>query len=135
MEKSSFNEEERDAARALFGRSGVLQATEAHHALQYVYLFLTVVVKEGQTVTEYAEKAGVPQTVMTRHLLEIGDRSRDKEKGLGLVTQKADMNDLRKHRAYVTTLGKSTMNKVINAALQRALQAEATTAQRYRPAS
>ena len=52
--------------------------------------------KEGQTVTEYAEKAGVPQTVMTRHLLEIGDRSRDKEKGLGLVTQKADMNDLRK---------------------------------------
>ena len=25
------------------------------------------------------------------------------------------MNDLRKHRAYVTTLGKSTMNKVINA--------------------
>src|SRR6266849_5549665 len=34
---------------------------------------------------------------------------------LGLVTQKADMNDLRKHRAYVTTLGKSTMNKVINA--------------------
>ncbi len=83
--------------------------------LQYVYLLLTVVVKEGQTVTEYAEKAGVPQTVMTRHLLEIGDRSRDKEKGLGLVTQKADMNDLRKHRAYVTTLGKSTMNKVINA--------------------
>jgi len=49
--------------------------------LQYVYLLLTVVVKEGQTVTEYAEKAGVPQTVMTRHLLEIGDRSRDKEKG------------------------------------------------------
>ena len=76
---------------------------------------LTVVVKEGQTVTEYAETAGVPQTVMTRHLLEIGDRSRDKEKGLGLVTQKADMNDLRKHRAYVTILGKSTMNEVINA--------------------
>jgi hypothetical protein len=38
-----------------------------------------------------------------------------KEKGLGLVTQKADMNDLRKHRAYVTILGKSTMNEVINA--------------------
>ena len=49
--------------------------------LQYVYLLLTVIVKEGQTVAEYAEKAGVPQTVMTRHLLEIGDRSRDKEKG------------------------------------------------------
>ncbi len=37
--------------------------------LQYVYLLLAVVVKEGQTVTEYAEKAGVPQTVVTRHLL------------------------------------------------------------------
>jgi hypothetical protein len=55
-----------------------------------------------QTVTEYAEKANVPQTVMTRHLLEIGDRSRCKEPGLGLITQKADVHDLRKHRAYGT---------------------------------
>ncbi len=85
--------------------------------LQYVYLLLTVVVKEGQTVTEYAEKAGVPQTVMTRHLLEIGDRSRDKEKGLGLVTQKADMNDLRKH-----SLGQVHHEQGHQRALQRAPQ-------------
>jgi hypothetical protein len=81
MEKSSFNEEERDAARALVAALESFRALRPTMPLQYVYLFLTVVVKEGQTVTEYAEKAGVPQTVMTRHLLEIGDGSRDKEKG------------------------------------------------------
>jgi DNA-binding MarR family transcriptional regulator len=115
MEKLSFNEEEKDAARALLAALEPFRALRPTMPLQYVYLFLTVVAKEGQTVTEYAEKAGVPQTVMTRHLLEIGHRKRSKQEGLGLVTQKADINDLRKHRAYITTLGKSTMNKVINA--------------------
>jgi DNA-binding MarR family transcriptional regulator len=80
--------------------------------LQYVYLFLAVVLEEGKTVSEYAADAGVPQTVMTRHLLEIGSRTRSHAEGLGLIEQHTDLQDLRKHRASVTNVGKATMHKV-----------------------
>ncbi len=63
----------------------------------------------------------MPQSVMTRHLLEIGERmrTRSKEAGFGLVSQRADYNDLRKHRATGTTVGKATMHKIKQAWLGR----------------
>jgi hypothetical protein len=39
---------------------------------------------------------------MTRHLLDIGERNRDKEAGFGLIGQHRDNMDLRKHLAYLT---------------------------------
>jgi DNA-binding MarR family transcriptional regulator len=80
--------------------------------LQYVHLFLNIVLEEGKSVSEYERDLGTAQTVMSRHLKEIGERTRSKQEGLGLVMQKADMNDMRKHLVHVTPLGKSTMHKV-----------------------
>jgi len=110
-----FSDDEKDAARALLAALEPFRALRPTMPLQYVYLFLTVVLDEGKTVSEYATMTNTPPTVMTRHLLEIGDRTRSHDAGLGLVQQKADVMDLRKHRATITTLGKATMHKVRNA--------------------
>jgi DNA-binding MarR family transcriptional regulator len=83
--------------------------------LQYVYTFLQVAVDEGKGVTEYAHQAGVSSTVMTRHLLDIGERNRNREEGFRLVTQARDVNDLRRHNARVTPIGKALINKIVNA--------------------
>jgi len=83
--------------------------------LQYLYTFLMVATDEGKGGTEYAQKAGVSTTVMTRHLLDIGDRNRALEAGLGLVTQERDAVDLRRHRARITPAGKALVSKIINA--------------------
>jgi len=50
MEKSSFNEEGRRKGRSA-GLMEPFRALRPAMPLQYVYLLLTVVVKEGQTVT------------------------------------------------------------------------------------
>ena len=44
--------------------------------VQYITSFLLVATDEGLTVTDYAKKAGVSKSVMSRHLLDIGGRSR-----------------------------------------------------------
>jgi DNA-binding MarR family transcriptional regulator len=39
--------------------------------LQYVSAFLLVALKEGQTVTELADRAGISASLMTRHLSDL----------------------------------------------------------------
>jgi DNA-binding MarR family transcriptional regulator len=83
--------------------------------LQHAYTFLLVAEEEGLGVKEYAERAGVPQTVMTRHLLDIGQMTRFREPGLGLVMQRQDPLDLRKHQSFLTPKGKALLHRVIGA--------------------
>jgi hypothetical protein len=40
----------------------------------------------GLTVTEYAKRLRISKSTMSRHLLDIGDRNRKGERGMGLVT-------------------------------------------------
>jgi hypothetical protein len=84
----------------------------------YVRAFLLVARKEGQTVADYATQAGITPTVMTRNLLDIGELNRQREAGLGLITQERDPFDLRKHRARLTTKGRKLAHD-INVALRR----------------
>lgn len=83
--------------------------------LQYVRAFLLVALDEGKGVGDYAEKAGVSLSVMSRHLLDIGDRNRHMEEGFGLVTQRPDPLELRKHQAMLTPKGKALAHKIIRA--------------------
>jgi DNA-binding MarR family transcriptional regulator len=107
-----FTEEEKDAARALLAALEPFRAMRPTIPLQYVTLFLNIVLEEGKAVTEYAADLGVAQTVMSRHLKEIGERTRSKQEGLGLVDQKTDIDDMRVHRAIVTPVGKATVHKI-----------------------
>jgi hypothetical protein len=52
---------------------------------------------------------------MTRHLLDIGDRNRQREEGFGLITRERDRHDLRRHHARITPEGKALMHKIITA--------------------
>jgi DNA-binding MarR family transcriptional regulator len=90
---------------------------DAHSTIpiQYIYAYFLVVLNEGKGVTEYAEAAQVTPAIMTRHLLDIGERSRDREEGLGLIEQHRDAWDLRKRRAFLTPKGKAIFHKVMRA--------------------
>jgi DNA-binding MarR family transcriptional regulator len=75
--------------------------------LQYITAFLMVARAEGKSVTEYAEIAGVSTSVMSRHLLDIGDRSRTHEPGYGLVTSRPNPTELRRHEIFLTPKGRA----------------------------
>lgn len=113
--KPTLNEEEKAFARSLMLALEPFREIRPTMPLQYVYTFLQVACDEGCGVMEYAKAAGVSPTVMTRHLLDIGDRNRNREEGFGLVTQERDRNDLRRHHARVTPRGKVLMRRLINA--------------------
>jgi hypothetical protein len=113
--KPTLNEEEKAYARALMLALEPFREIRPTMPLQYVYTFLMVACEEGKGVTEYAQKAGISPTVMTRHLLDIGDRNRAREEGFGLVTQERDKYDLRRTHSRVTPVGKALMHKIINA--------------------
>lgn len=81
--------------------------------LQYVYSFLLVALDEGLGVNEYAKKAGVSPSVMSRHLLDIGERSRYMEEGFGLVTYRQNPMELRKHEVFLTPKGRALANNII----------------------
>jgi hypothetical protein len=86
--------------------------------IAYIRAFGLVARKEGLTVAEYASQAGITPTVMTRNLLDLGDRNRQREEGLGLIVQERDPYDLRKHRARLTPKGRKLSHDV-NMALRR----------------
>jgi DNA-binding MarR family transcriptional regulator len=81
--------------------------------LQHAYTFMLVASKEGQGVLDYAEMAGVANSVMTRHLLDIGPKTRNREPGYGLVEQHMDPMDMRKHRTFLSHAGRALLAKVI----------------------
>ena len=79
--KPTLSQEERATARALYLALQQFTALRPTMPLQYVMTFLLVAMEEGKGVTEYAKMAEVPPTVMTRHLLDIGDLNREREAG------------------------------------------------------
>lgn len=113
--KPTLSDEERAAARALRLALQNFTALRPTMPLQYVMTFLLVAEMEGKGVQEYADINGVSQTVMTRHLLDIGERNRAREEGFGLITQERDPLDLRRHHARVTVKGKGIMHRIMQA--------------------
>lgn len=91
--------------------------------ISYIRAFCLVARKEGLTVAEYAAQAGIPPSVMTRNLLDLGDLNRHRERGLELVTSVRDPYDLRRHRAMLTPRGRKLAHD-IDVALRRLRRAK-----------
>lgn len=119
MNKSAFRQSlgdgEKEKIEALLAALEPFRNIRPTMPLQYVYTFLLVALEEGLGVNDYAKKAGVSQSVMSRHLLDIGDRNRYMEEGFGMVTQRADPMELRKHQVLLSNKGKGVANQIIRA--------------------
>jgi DNA-binding MarR family transcriptional regulator len=83
--------------------------------LQYVKAFLLVALEEGLSVTEYARRAGITPSLMTRHLSDIGEVNRYHDVGFGLVEQETDLMDRRYKKAKLSAKGKGVVAKMVRA--------------------
>jgi DNA-binding MarR family transcriptional regulator len=89
---------------------------------QYITTFLLVALQPGLSVGEYAELAHVSNSVMSRHLLDIGDRNRQMNAGFGLVTGRPNPMELRKHEYFLTPKGRALferMSRIVSMAKRR----------------
>jgi DNA-binding MarR family transcriptional regulator len=80
--------------------------------LQYVVSFLLVAEEEGLGVVDYARRAGIKISVMSRHLLDIGERNRKMKPGFNLVTYRPNPMELRRHEYFLTDKGRALLHKI-----------------------
>jgi DNA-binding MarR family transcriptional regulator len=83
--------------------------------LQYVSTFLLVATDEHQNVTEYAKRTGTSQSLMTRHLADLGTVNRHHKKGFGLVELYEDVMDRRNKLVRLTARGQSIVREMCEA--------------------
>ncbi|OKO74661.1 hypothetical protein AC629_34710 [Bradyrhizobium sp. NAS80.1] len=83
--------------------------------VSYIISFLAVAEKEGMPVSTYANEVGIVKAVMTRHLLDLGERDRRGNEGMKLVERKQDRQDLRIIRTFISEKGAALMSKVRHA--------------------
>lgn len=110
--KSHISDETRQAAKAL--RLALEPFVELNPTIptSYIISFLTVAEKEGRPVNEYATEVGVLKAVMTRHLLDLGERDRHGGEGMNVIEQKRDHKDLRINRSFISEKGAALLSKV-----------------------
>jgi DNA-binding MarR family transcriptional regulator len=91
--------------------------------LQYVTAFMLVATDEGQNVSTYAKRAGTSQSLMTRHLADLGKINRYHEEGFGLVEAYDDMMDRRNRLIRLSAKGKHVVWEMYEA--HKGLQSQA----------
>jgi DNA-binding MarR family transcriptional regulator len=116
MNPTKLNDDERTTLKNVMQLMDAFRTVRPTMPLQHAYAFLMVALDEGLGVLDYAERSGVAQTVMTRHLLDIGRQNRRREPGYGLVVQRQDPMDLRKHQTFLTPEGRTLLHKIIRSA-------------------
>lgn len=113
--KSAMADDEKRVLRDLLKAVELLRATNQKMTLQQLTALLLVALDEGLQVGSYAKAAGIAQGVMTRHLFDLGEYSRSREEGLGLVEQRPNLMDRRAHLTYLTHKGRGLMQGLIRA--------------------
>jgi DNA-binding MarR family transcriptional regulator len=83
--------------------------------LQYITTFLHVASDEGQNVTEYARRAGTSQSLMSRHLGDLGEVNRYHEEGFGLIEEYTDGMDRRNSLRRLTDKGRGVVKEICDA--------------------
>jgi DNA-binding MarR family transcriptional regulator len=101
-----------EVAAALYQAISVFLQDRQTMPAQYITSFLLVAMHQGKSVNEYAEMAQVSTSVMSRHLLDIGDRNRHMTEGFGLVTSRPNPMELRKHEVFLTPKGRAMLNTI-----------------------
>jgi DNA-binding MarR family transcriptional regulator len=104
-QKTLVTAERQATCKALYSALEPFMKDAPNMTLTNLLAFLRVGMEEGKGVSEYAQDAGVWKTVMTRHLLDLGDRDRHGGDGLGWITQARQREDLRVNRAWITHKG------------------------------
>ena len=115
-----LSEEEQGAFDAVQAVFLAFKAYRDTMPLQYAITFMEIARNEGKMVQDYSQALGVSQSVMSRHLQDLGDLSRSYEEGFGLIQTSVDPLNRRAYRVTLTDKGRAfarqiyaTMRKVV----------------------
>jgi len=106
----------KDQQRRLTGVLRCLQAFQEHEQtmpIQMAQTFLLVALNEGLSMNEYQKMTGLPQSTMSRHLLDLGERNRQLGPGLGLVERRQVPTNLRANEYSLSPKGRTLVKQLL----------------------
>jgi DNA-binding MarR family transcriptional regulator len=77
--------------------------------------FLRVAMNEGTSLRDVVEASGKPQSTVSRHLLDLGERNRQGGPGLGLVQWRIAREELRRKEFTLTAKGRALLANILSA--------------------
>jgi DNA-binding MarR family transcriptional regulator len=93
-----------------------------------VEIFLLIAMNEGCSLRELVELSGRPQSTVSRQTLDLAERNRNMEPGLGLVTWRIAPDELRRKEYYLTDKGKALLRRVLHERLEPPVPSETEAA-------
>jgi DNA-binding MarR family transcriptional regulator len=113
MSRKEFSADERQAGVRLLTAVECFRELRHTMPMQYILTFLMIALEEGLSVGDYAKKAGVSPSVMSRHVLDLGMRQRNKiGEGFGLLETRLNLENLREHSVHLTPKGVALFHRV-----------------------
>jgi DNA-binding MarR family transcriptional regulator len=89
------------------------QGHEPQIPASMIEAFLRVALNEGCSLRDIVELSGKPQSTVSRHLLDLGDRNRKGEPGLGLVSWRIAPDELRRKEYSLTAKGRGLLRRIL----------------------
>jgi DNA-binding MarR family transcriptional regulator len=112
MSPKELPEYEIESGLRLLGALDLFSKERSTLPMQYLRTFLLVMTKEGLTVGEYAAQSGVSPSVMSRHISDLGPRTRGQHPGLDLLYTKQRIENMREHSVHLTEKGRTMAHKI-----------------------
>jgi DNA-binding MarR family transcriptional regulator len=100
--------------RALVHILEYFQDHEPQIPASMIEAFLLVALNEGCSLRDIVELSGKPQSTVSRHLLDLGERNRKMEPGLGLVAWRIAPDELRRKEYSLTPKGRSLLRRILS---------------------
>ena len=113
LELRSLEADEERRLRALVHILEYFQDHEPQIPASMIEAFLLVALNEGCSLRDIVELSGKPQSTMSRHLLDLGERNRKMEPGLGLVAWRIAPDELRRKEYYLTPKGRALLRRIL----------------------
>jgi DNA-binding MarR family transcriptional regulator len=89
--------------------------SQSQMPVSLVSTFLLVANKEGRTVSELANAAGISLAKMSRQLADLSDVNRYGAPGLGLIEMRVEIHDRRFMRSRLTEKGRAFARQIAGA--------------------
>ena len=115
IDRSERTEAEAATIKQMLALFNPLFAIRGTMPARCIQAYLLVAQKEGLTVGEYAKRAGLSSTSMSRNLLDMGERDRNYEEGAGLVEGKENVLNRREKLYSLTPKGRALLASITKA--------------------
>lgn len=115
IDRNERTEAEGAAIKQILALLDPLFSIRATMPARCIQAYLLVAQKEGLSVSEYAKRAGISGTTMSRNLLDMGERDRNYDEGAGLIVGRENVMNRREKLYSLTPKGRALLANITKA--------------------